>query len=429
MKRHISASQQNELSTTIPLYSEPEKKKTKIDDECQKLVFWGQYGETCWFNALLMSVFYSQRSRQYIIEASKKWKYSYNDYLKATQRNQKIHIKLNNLFKHILEHKYRKSKDFKRDFAFFKQKKAEYILDLLNKFNSLKFMVNDYKNGGNAYAYIKQFYNFLGLSCFMIEVDDIFNCTYSLKNYIEFAPVNTTYTIQKFTSDYFDEFAEENKSIVIDTLNSTPDILVVRYHPMYRNRYIDYINQNLEFFNLEYDTTNNNAKEITSLKEIIQYNNTTYELDSIILENYDSIIIEHADKINKNIEILSHQIAGITCNDKKYIYNGWTLHTEDPNIESEIQSLNEHPCPLIPYSWHSENEISFCIDQEKCGIKLVEQQQKLCFSFSKGPRIFVYVKQSTITSEEDVQHKTPEHIPYRSVKTPSRHAKKYTRHK
>jgi hypothetical protein len=419
MKRHIASPQTKTTSTTSIQKSVPRKeKKQKIEDECQKLSFWGQYGETCWFNALLMSVFYSQHSRQYVMEASKRWDTSFNAYQQAN-RKQKYSIKLKNLFKHVLVHKYRHSKEFQKDVDFFNERRAEYILDLLHKYDSSKFMINDYENGANAFTYIKPLYNFLGLKCLMIELDNVFNCTYDLKNYAEFAPHNTTYSIETFASNFNDDdFKEDNESFIMEELQSKPDILVIRYHPYYTSKHIDYMNTHLGIFNLENDSTNvsfmKNAEEIRSLKESIEYNNTKYELDSIILNNFDSIIMQRAQDINNKIDILSHQIAGITCNNKKYIYNGWTIQTKDPNIKKEIKVLNESPCPLIPYHWHTKDDIKFCIDQEKCGIILVENQRNLCFSFGKGSRLLVYVKKSELTHRSSTSiQRTPEYTSYR----------------
>ena len=35
---------------------------------CSRVVYWGQEGPLCWFNAILMAVLYSQRSRQVLLQ-------------------------------------------------------------------------------------------------------------------------------------------------------------------------------------------------------------------------------------------------------------------------------------------------------------------------------------------------------------------------
>ena len=69
---------------------------------CEKVLTFKQYLGTCWFNALIMSLFYSQYSRKLLLEKSKTWDTS-NEFLRR--------------FKYILEHKYIRNSD--EDYIYF----------------------------------------------------------------------------------------------------------------------------------------------------------------------------------------------------------------------------------------------------------------------------------------------------------------------
>ena len=89
-----------------------------MSDNCKRLVYWGQFGPTCWFNSLLMTIFYSQLSRELILKASKSWD---------------SRIKIYKIFRHILKYKYIKSNNPEKDIKFFE--------DILKLSEELKFEV------------------------------------------------------------------------------------------------------------------------------------------------------------------------------------------------------------------------------------------------------------------------------------------------
>jgi hypothetical protein len=96
--------------------------------------------------------------------------------------------------------------------------------------------------------------------------------------------------------------------------------------------------------------------------------------------------------------LLGHAIAGITCKSKKYVYNGWMRVTNDKSIH-DIELTRTLPCELMPFNWNIHDSADFCINVDKCELPKIkgqrhEKRTSLCFSFNKGDRTLIYVKQN-----------------------------------
>jgi len=120
---------------------------------------------------------------------------------------------------------------------------------------------------------------------------------------------------------------------------------------------------------------------LTSMKEQIFYNGKEYNLDSVILTNWN---------INKHN---GHAIAGISCKKGKYVYNGWVRTSMDPVMKKESID-SDIPCELMKYEWNIVKNNDFCLNTRKCIPELLKKKLKvrdICFNFSKGGRLLVYV--------------------------------------
>jgi hypothetical protein len=145
---------------------------------------------------------------------------------------------------------------------------------------------------------------------------------------------------------------------------------------------------------VNYGTTKN---ELTSMREKITYNGSEYKLDSVILSNYN-IRKDHG-----------HAIAGITCKNKKYIYNGWTRRSMDPMM-AKTKITRNIPCELMSYNWNIQKDNDFCLNTKKCIPDILKffNDDKLCFNFGAGNRILIYIRKdaTVVTStekEDDIQ--------------------------
>jgi len=347
-----------------------------MSDTCKRLVYWGQFGPTCWFNTLLMVVFYSQLSRERVMQASKNW-------------NKKL--KIYKIFNHILKYKFVKSKNPEKDHKFFEKIKAENILKMLHNYNP-KFIFNPskYKNRGfSSDFYIKRFYKMLGVSSLFLIRFDSETVGYNTKNNIDYKT--------------FDLGTKKGKGIFFQTINKTatyvqnklklvPDVLFIECkidaegsEDVYRKTLPHYVFKN---------------KELASMNDTIVFNNTVYKLDSVLLNNWNQPLIDKG-----------HAIAGITCNNERYVYNGWTRYTTDRTMVGNTTGLSI-PCELMKYPWDVKRHQDFCINLQQCkldntGIK----KNDMCFSFNKGKRTLIYVKKPVYDVNMHIVQ-TPEYVSF-----------------
>ena len=108
---------------------------------CDTVITIPQTAGTCWFNALLMMIFYSQNSRKLLLQ--------YNNF---SDKNDELSI----IFKSMLYKNYIKNPKI---FKYLKYKSPQHILSLLNYYKKTtdgKLIVNDYSN--NVHFYIHKFF-------------------------------------------------------------------------------------------------------------------------------------------------------------------------------------------------------------------------------------------------------------------------------
>jgi hypothetical protein len=186
---------------------------------------------------------------------------------------------------------------------------------------------------------------------------------------------NIEYSIE---NERLNVYLYDNKIFKYEETNMTaPQILMVliRYH----KKNTDFNKENFPYTLIPDGDT---KTDLTSLKEKIHYHDIEYNLDSVILTDWNK---------NKPGE---HSIAGITCEYNKYIYNGWTRTSMDP-VMTNTEITRNIPCELMPYDWDVKHNGNFCLNTDLClpdKLNINEVPDKLCFNFSKGYRILVYVR-------------------------------------
>lgn len=299
--------------------------------DCTKIITIKQDWSNCWFVSILMVIFYSQESRKILLDKYINW--ISEDDLKKKE--------ILDIFRDILISKYIKTK--KNDYYYVKDK---YILELLHNYNSNIFNFNPSKQKGgyNSYKYLYKLYNFLGIDNLLLIMND--------NNEIFF--------------DYYKYDDISNQSVLDELKKLYPSIIIIET--------IDIKNTHTSFEKYCY------IDNIILLKNKIIYNNTTYILDSIILNNF-------------NIGYINHAISGITCNNERYIYNGWGL------FRPRTSFIKLLPCDLIKFDWDITNNDTFSINKLNCGITKKHSKIDLSFSFSKGKRLLIYTKENN--SQDD----------------------------
>jgi hypothetical protein len=369
---------------------------------CSRVVYWGQQGPLCWFNAILMAVLYSQRSRQILLEKSDEWD---------------MNNKILKIFKHILKYKYIKSKEPTKDFKFFESISAPKILQLLYNVKP-KYLPEFFKDGMNGYfpeLYISKLFKILGIDNIMFHVFQSTNMptyngtlSYDKRNHIKNLRIvpNTNKNIKKkMMVDY--DIDLKTTEYITNKLNK------------YKNPSVIIINVDAQFHKNEYKLkiTDDN-KDLITLKDVIMYNGEEYVLDSILLTNWNDVAIQSA-----------HKIAGITCNNERYVYNGWTRSTLDPamlqnNSKKKINEYRQRPCELMKFPWSTTNGNDFCLNTARCKLDKPRRNTKeLCFSFSKGGRTLIYVKRSISDSVPFMEFsRTPDYKSFNSALSMKKHS-------
>jgi len=321
-------------------------------------------------------MFYSQRSRKILLEASEGWDIKKGRFPIFFNSRKKLFT----LLKHILDDKYlktenRESKDYKK----FSDNTFGKILTLLNKVDKKSFpYIPRYVTGGfDPEYYIGKLYKLLNVDYIIYEYNVADNVLiYSFLNE-EFD--NVVYKIENknikvsVNSDRYFKYIEDN---II-----APPILIVVVRDDEDNYNTHYYNNKFPNNIINEGITKNNLK---SMNEQIFYKGIEYNLDSVILANWN---------FNKDN---GHAIAGITCKRNKFIYNGWTRTSMDPAMVNK-KITRKIPCELMKHKWDIKNDGDFCLNTANCIPEILQHKLEYndtCFNFSKGTRVLVYVRKN-----------------------------------
>lgn len=90
---------------------------------------------------------------------------------------------------------------------------------------------------------------------------------------------------------------------------------------------------------------------------VIKYNGARYLLDSCVI----------GSELRSASCSVAHAIAGVTCNNERYVYNGWTASTKDPAMKgASINNsvIKDRPCALYKYPWDKNR--NFVINLGAC---------------------------------------------------------------
>ena len=361
---------------------------------CSRILTPKQVGPICWFMSTFVAMFYSQRSRKLLLKASKTWN---------------TNNELFSLLKQILDDKYLKTASREsEDYENFSDDTFSKILSLLYNENNKAFPYNpETVDGGFApINYIGKLYKLLNVDYKIYEYSrGIFdsNLYYSYMNEdfdnIRYRIVNRS--IQKYYTPgkevkYFDIEKKYKKEEV-----NPPQVLIVDISNNFTWTNKFYFTKFPHTIINEGDTKEN----LTSMRDKIKYQGSEYNLDSVILANFN---------IRKNH---GHTIAGITCKREKYLYNGWTRESMDPVMANKEITRNI-PCELMKYNWNiRRGDNSFCLNTKKCIPDILKENEfddnELCFNFGFGDRILIYVRKkyatvdtsadTSIEKEDDIQ--------------------------
>jgi hypothetical protein len=336
---------------------------------CDNIITIPQYRETCWFNAILMAIFYSQRSRKLL----------YNHFEGKKD-------KFSRIMNDIIKHNYIKTKQV---IQYFKFMKPENILKYINADTTELYKA--FKQN-KAYAYDAKTF----LPCFLKSLGknvlDII--IYENNYYANFYSILPNF----FTSYYKDD--DRTLNIDLEKWNGIdsndikdPDYIIVNNISSFEElEKIQYI-YNVMFFKAFYriqsklnlKTYTINIKGLLNFDDEIYHNGNKYVLDSVLLSN------------NNTDTELGHAIAGITCKNNHYVYNGWMRTTRDPGMPKNYRN-ETIPCELMKFDWNVKKDNKFCLNHRLCKLDEYDELKRgeMCFSFNDKNHItLIYVKDTS----------------------------------
>jgi hypothetical protein len=395
-------------------------------DYCKNVLPIPQFEGTCWFNALLMSLFYSELMRNFFIKE-----------LPLIRQKLSKQPKVIEILEDLLFNNYKVND--KNNQNFYNTLRPENILKQLNKVDKSIFYIDEewIKDGWDGSLYIDQLFRFFDIKNKVLYLN-------LKKDYYDMSNKNAHITSVKKTSngvwdiewELLTRLSEKSSYNKFKSLNSKKS-MQMKKSKLYS------MPDDIDIINLDTSIDDHPPEEI-------QFKNATFILDSLFLNNFNNTVC------NQN-----HQLAGITCKSKKYLYNGWTVKTKDPammknenmlfkavfekrkelddlkkerlnlttnmktifkgdflshistiskqieNKSEEVKKLeqkfkqqydeneklkkNPKPCNLVKYDWNKEDS-NFCIDIKNCTYPKTSSDADLCYNVKKGHRSYLYVR-------------------------------------
>jgi len=363
-------------------------------NKCVKLSVIPQFSGSCWFNAILMISLYSQLTRRVLIKTAKHW----------DKTNSFFQILKSILIKYYREPE--KAQDF------YNKIRPEIMLYKLIKYSNNKGLANllkkqikkNYVNLGYYETYITTFFDYLQINS--LEITYTKDNKYLFNFYKEVSNVISNQGEYQLILKHNITTNEEVYKDIKNSLKNVPDIITVIHKDLNKNRADNYqFFANIKKYDSYYaDKYKCKIKGVSNYEDIIYLNGHKYKLDAFTLTNYNEMPI-------------SHVIAGITCDNERYIYNGWQSTTNDPAMQYG-GSLNNQPCALMKYNWDLRKDETFCLNQKTCKLDFVTDHSQLCFSAGKNSDIssktliYVRVKDNEVMNslEEEAKLSIPENL-------------------
>lgn len=345
-----------------------------MDDICSQVVTIPQpdNSNVCWFNTMMMALLYSQHSRFFLLNDNK-----LND----------KHDKISKILNQTLKRQFIKNL---YHIQYFKYMRINKLMKYLNFFPNKENLNIVLQYGFNSSLAIHNFIDKLGKTSLNLNI---------YKGYV-FANVNLLLENIYFAEDLIPEqqyeiglevlrkmhelniqhFAVEPDYLIVNIIDNELDHLFQSlFTPLYNKLFfqiIEFLSRHSLVYKLLLETYGISSEGILTGENEVTYNGNTYVLDSCILGNFN------------DIGGIGHSIAGITCNNNRYVYDGSMISS------ASYYSAEKVPCDLMKFDWNVKQENKFCINPKVCKLDLTYLRpfDKLCFSFNKGSRTLIYVK-------------------------------------
>ena len=343
---------------------------------CNKIVTIPIYQSTCWFNSILMALFYSQYSRKLLL---------YDNIYKKNKSNKLYEVINNILTKYYISQK--------KGLEYYNILRPERILEIVD---SKKNIINKFiaENDYNYYViyFLPLFIKKIGKTC--ITLDLYKNKYYYINLYksLSYSELNITNFFDKL---FLDKYLQNHRTHIIKKMSNlnvdNPDYILINNNDNSVDiKYeIQYIKTNLP------ELKPFSKYIIDNFDNIITYNGNKYILDSCLLGNYDIGILDKDGN-----KIIGHSIAGITCKNTRYVYNSWNKENLDI-FDTQVKMPS--PCELMKFNWDVNNKTSnYFLNSKICKFEENKLNKDLSYSFGKGVRTLIYVKMNTNFKSIDI---------------------------
>ena len=340
-------------------------------------------GGTCWFNALLSALFYSDGTSAYF----KKIIPSLRKKTKSKKR-----LEVYDLLEEILS--ARDIKDIREFSKFYIALEPRNLLKILHEKDKKHFYFNPEKTRGHSSEnYMLTLFQFLGIMDKVLFVSINANGKY-------FFSIANNYSYSVFWDRQKKQYKlvgypKRNKPILKvfdeDFKTSDVDLVVMSTDPAFpwspQQLPIEFEGDKMDLFGVK------------------------FKADSMLLTNF-----------NHKQCATAHKVAGITCKNKRYLYNGWALNYDVFNV------IQFKSCNLFDFDWLQDKR-HFCMDKSKCLVSKVQKTpgKKMCFNIDRM-KTFIYVrersvKKSPVPKKPKQAPKKPKAIPKKSKQSPKKKPK------
>lgn len=360
---------------------------------CNKTITIPQLVGTCWFNALLMVVFYSEAMRDVIIMYRKRWA--------TTMPKNEYTTELVNIFDKM-------ARLYKRpngsDGGFYQTTTPEKILYLLHKADPVIFeyrsvrltsrgtyvIKEGWKSGYTPRLYARKLLHFFGITSVSLDANKLTDGSFRLGLSNEHSRTPTIVNKNGKTSY---SYKVKSRREVQQILGSNPPIISVN---------IGYSNDWKKKTTVPKPDYYSFGGSFRTLPQEIRFGRSRYILDTVTLSN-----VNKGDQVMGKKGMLtvgSHSIAGVTCNGNRYIYSGWMKKTKDAaksnttknNTNKSDLHRVDAPCPLMPFKWDTDRR-SFYITTKVCDVQFTPPQpNSVRFNSLMGDRVHYYVRSDLV---------------------------------
>jgi hypothetical protein len=254
--------------------------------------------------------------------------------------------------------------------------------------NSTKFMEKFHIENGNNYStHLPNFIKSLGKTSITLDIDKDGSYYLNFLKIFNMFKIKSDYDNVEFAKQILLNFNSTYKKLLEEIKQENPDYIFVNLNEDKKNAVNIILSADIISNPYYYNIANpiNKFLKISGLHthdNIIHFNGDTYILDSCLLSDYKNTYGGHA-------------IAGITCKNKRYVYNGWIRTTMDAGIvNKDLFKHGPMPCELMKYDWDVNKDEEFCLNYKMCRLDKATKDDDLCFSFGKtnGHKTLVYVK-------------------------------------